>query len=198
VTARHGLDLLAAFRQDASQNRYADWAELMGYCELSANPVGRYLLDLHGEDRDGYQASDGLCSALQVLNHLQDIKDDYRDMDRIYLPADWMAECGVGVDDLAGDRATPELRKLIDRCLDGTDLLIAQAEPLPLVLGDFRLAMESAAIVRLARRLSAKLRTQDPIAGRVQFSKVQLAGIVLIAIAALPFRRMFTARAKRG
>ena len=81
VTTRHCVDLLAAFKLDARKSRYADWDELMGYCELSANPVGRYLLDLHGEDARLYPASDGLCSALQVLNHLQDIKDDLRNID---------------------------------------------------------------------------------------------------------------------
>ena len=63
----HCTDLLAAFKQDATKNRYADWGELMDYCELSACPVGRFVLDLHREARASYAASDALCSALQVL-----------------------------------------------------------------------------------------------------------------------------------
>ena len=68
----HALDLLDAFRLDVRKNRYADWAELMDYCRLSAAPVGRFVLDVHGEDRTIWPASDALCAALQVNNHLQD------------------------------------------------------------------------------------------------------------------------------
>ena len=82
ITSRHCVDLIAAFKRDATKLRYDDWDDLMGYCEQSANPVGRYLLDLHGEERHGYGAADALCSALQVLNHLQDCQDDYRTLDR--------------------------------------------------------------------------------------------------------------------
>ena len=87
VTSAHCHELLAAFRQDATKTRYADWGELMGYCRLSASPVGRYLLDLHGKSRDTWPASDALCDALQVINHLQDCADDHRQLDRVYIPA---------------------------------------------------------------------------------------------------------------
>src|SRR5262249_9086249 len=92
VTAQHGLDLIAAFKLDAVKLRYADWRDLIDrYSMLSAAPVGRYLLDLHGEAPSGYRASDALCNALQVLNHLQDCQDDYRQLNRVYLPQDWLA-----------------------------------------------------------------------------------------------------------
>ena len=90
VPARHGLDLLEAFKQDAVKSRYRSWGDLIAYCNLSAAPVGRYLLDLHGESRDGWPASDALCNALQVLNHLQDCQEDHREMDRVYLPLEWL------------------------------------------------------------------------------------------------------------
>ncbi len=72
MTSRHSLDLLIAFRRDATKLRYADWDELYDYCRYSAMPVGRHVLDLHGEDRATYVPSDALCTSLQVLNHLQD------------------------------------------------------------------------------------------------------------------------------
>ena len=175
VPLRHARDLLAAFTQDATKLRYADWGDLMGYCSLSASPVGRYLLDLHGEDRSGFAASDPLCDALQVLNHLQDCRDDHRALDRVYLPQDWMAAEGSGLDDLQADRASPGLRRVLDRCLDGVDALLARAAALPPALRSRRLAMESAVILRLARRLSARLRHQDPVAGRVALSKLDFA-----------------------
>jgi phytoene/squalene synthetase len=149
---------------------------------LSAAPVGRYLLDLHGEDRAGYRASDALCNALQVLNHLQDCQDDYRQLDRVYLPQDWLAAAGTGVEALDAAAAGPGLRQVIDRCLDGTDALIAIAQLLPGQLRSRRLAMESAVIVRIAERLSRLLRRRDPLAGRVKLSGLQFAGCALAGI----------------
>ncbi len=171
VTTRHGVDLLAAFKQDATKLRYADWTDLMGYCELSANPVGRFLLDLHGEARSGYSASDALCSTLQVLNHLQDVKADYARLDRVYLPQDWLQAEGLGVDALGRTHTDVRVRRVLDHCLAATDGLLMRAADLPDRLASHRLAMESAAIIRLARDLSALLRVGDPLAGRVAASK---------------------------
>ncbi len=171
VSVRHSVDLLHAFKQDAVKTRYADWGELMGYCALSASPVGRFLLDLHGEDPAKYRYSDPLCDVLQVLNHLQDLKDDYRALNRVYLPQDWMAEAGTTVEDIAADRASLALRRVIDRCLDGCESLMRDARQLSAALEDRRLSMESAVIVRLADRLLVLLRRNDPIAGRVALTK---------------------------
>lgn len=171
VPPAHGLDLIAAFLQDAVQSRYDSWEALMGYCRLSAAPVGRYLLDLHGEDRAGWPASDALCNALQVLNHLQDCQKDHRDMDRVYLPRDWMAAEGIDERDLQRPAASLGLRRVLDRCLDGTEALLRAAAPLPAQLRSRSLAMESAVILHLARRLTRRLRRGDPIAGRVKLGK---------------------------
>lgn len=172
VTDQHVRDLIAAFKQDAVKLRYDDWDDLVGYCNLSAAPVGRYLLDLHGEDPADYAASDPLCNALQVLNHLQDLKEDFLELDRVYLPGDWMEQNGVTVQDLAADTASAGLRIVIDRALDGVDDMMARARTLPGRLKSKRLAMESAVIVRLADRLTGLLRNGDPIAGRVALKKI--------------------------
>lgn len=175
VPVQHAIDLIHAFKQDAVKLRYDSWQDLMGYCELSASPVGRFLLDLHGEDRAKYPGSDALCNTLQVLNHLQDLKDDYRALDRVYLPGDWMSAEGVTVEDLDREAATPGLRRVIDRCLDGCDELMAIARQLPRQLSNRRLAMETAVIVNLADRLTHLLRNADPIAGRVALTKLDFA-----------------------
>ena len=172
VPVRHSIDLIHAFKQDAVKRRYENWDELMGYCALSAAPVGRFLLDLHGESRTKYRYSDPLCAALQVLNHLQDAQDDYRALDRVYLPGDWMAAEGAAIEDLDGAAATPGLRRVIDRCLDGCDDLLAEARLLPGGLDHRRLAMESAVIVRLAERLTRRLRRGDPVARRVALTRL--------------------------
>ena len=103
LSPEHALDLLRAFRLDASKRRYKDWAELMSYCALSAMPVGRFVLDVHGESRSTWPASDAICAALQINNHLQDCGLDYRNLDRVYLPLDDLAKYGLGVEAL-GDR----------------------------------------------------------------------------------------------
>ncbi len=172
VTSQHCLDLIAAFKRDAITPRTDDWADLMGYCEVSANPVGRYLLDLHGEAVSGYPASDALCSALQVLNHLQDCQDDYRSLDRVYLPGDWLAAAGLGVEALDAARCAPALRQVLDRCLEGVEDLLVEARRLPGRLRNPRLAMESAVILRLAERLTLLLRRGDPLAGRVALGRL--------------------------
>ncbi len=171
VPPRHCLDLIAAFKQDAVKSRYADWDELMGYCFKSAAPVGRYLLDLHGGSRHGYGPSDALCNALQVINHLQDCGDDYRTLDRVYLPGDWLHAEGAMVEDLGRASLTPGLRRVLDRCLAGVEALLVEARQLPAGLASRRLAMESAVILDIALTLAAKLRREDPLAHRVVLSK---------------------------
>lgn len=175
VPTKHGSDLTIAFVQDARKNRYATWEDLVGYCEYSANPVGRYLLDLHGEDPSGYRYSDALCTVLQVLNHMQDCAEDLRDLDRCYIPQAWMAEAGASVDDVRGERLTPGLRVVLDRMLARCDELMVDARRLPAALKSRRLAMESAVIVRLAGRLAVKLKRGDPLAERVALTKPDFA-----------------------
>jgi hydroxysqualene synthase len=173
VSPRHAQDLLAAFKRDATQLRYRDWPDLLGYCALSASPVGRYLLDLHGEARELYRFSDPLCDALQVLNHLQDCRDDYRALDRVYLPLDSFAAAGIGVEALADRASSPALRQVLDRVLDGVDALLATAHELPRALRSRRLAAESAVILEIARRLAKELRSRDPLAERVELSRLR-------------------------
>ncbi|HCX15155.1 MAG TPA: squalene synthase HpnC [Rhodospirillaceae bacterium] len=167
VTTQYGLDLISAFKQDAIKSRYTNWSELIDYCNRSAAPVGRFLLDLHGERASLYKLSDDLCNALQIINHLQDCAIDYANLNRVYLPEEWMQTQSSNVVDLAQTKATPALRAVIDRCLDGTDKLLAQARKLPVEMEHKRLAMETAVIVAIAERLSKKLRHCDPLSGSV-------------------------------
>jgi squalene synthase HpnC len=171
----HGCDLVAAFIQDCEKLRYQSWEELLGYCEKSANPVGRYLLDLHGEDRRAYRHSDSLCTVLQIVNHLQDCGDDKRNLNRVYIIEPWLEAEGGIIADLDDDHASPALRRVIDRMLDGCDSLMIEARKLPAALMSRRLAMESAVIVRLAERLIGRLRKGDPLASRVALSKIDFA-----------------------
>jgi squalene synthase HpnC len=171
MTAQHCHDVLHAFRLDATKLRYHDWNDLMAYCRYSASPVGRQLLDLHGEGRGTWPASDALCSALQVLNHLQDCGDDYRLLHRVYLPMTDLAAEGIGVETLATGASCPRLRRALDRVLDRTDALVATARGLPPQVVSSGLRWECAVIVELATRLLHRLRRRDPLAGRVKLQK---------------------------
>lgn len=171
VTERHCLDLIIAFKQDSIKSRYENWQELVDYCLLSAAPVGRYLIDLHGGSDDGYGASDALCIALQVINHLQDCKEDYEEMDRVYLPMEWMRSRDVEVSELGAIKTSEPLRLVLDQTIEATDSLMPEARKLPLGLRSRRLAMESQAIVNIAERLLARLKRQDPLATRIKLSK---------------------------
>jgi squalene synthase HpnC len=195
LTPKHALDLLDAFRMDATKLRYADWSELMHYCSLSAMPVGRFVLDVHGESPQAtWPASDFICAALQVINHLQDCADDYRNLDRVYLPLDALEHRGAHVEDLSADKASPGLKvaiaDLARRCLE----LLRDGDPLPDLVSDTRLALEIAAIHRLAVGLAKGLTRRDPLSETVHHGKAGFAAIALAAAAATLVRRPFTRR----
>jgi len=186
VTPTHATDLLIAFRRDATCNRTADWDALHDYCRYSAMPVGRHVLDLHGEDRATWAASDALCAALQVLNHLQDVAKDLTALDRCYLPQDLLARHGATVADLRGPAETPGLRAVFDALLARTETLNAAAAALPRQVRDRRLRLETAVITGLARRLTRRLRREDPLAGRVKLRRGDIAGALGAALRFLP------------
>ncbi len=170
LTPLHARHLLQAFRQDATKLRYRDWNELLTYCRYSAAPVGRMLFDVHGENKDGWPASEALCASLQILNHLQDCKSDYQELDRVYLPEPWFTDEGITVEALAGPQASAELRRVLDRTLEGVQRLNLQAQPLIGHIRHISLRIEAAIIVTIAEMLAAKLAKRDPIAHRVELS----------------------------
>ena len=101
---RHALDVLVAFRMDVTKLRYENWDEVIHYCRYSAMPVGRFMLDVHGESTSTWAASDALCAGLQVNNHLQDCGKDFRNLNRVYLPRDALAASGASVEELGAGK----------------------------------------------------------------------------------------------
>ena len=162
-------NLLKAFRQDIDKNRYETWDELIGYCENSANPVGRFLLSVHGET-SGFEASDALCTVLQILNHLQDCQKDYKEIDRIYLPSAFLDEGETYEDLLSKGETNPSLRKVIDECLKRCDELLKIAINLPSHIKSKRLRYQAKVTLFCAFALAGKLKKQDPLATRVELS----------------------------
>ena len=196
LTDRHMLDLLTAFRRDAVKTRYADWGELMDYCRYSAAPVGRFVLDVHGESRTAWPASDALCSALQVINHLQDCGKDYRDLDRVYLPLDALEAEGLDVRVLGEAKGGPALRRVIARLADRTADLLDAARPLAGAVRDFRLSLEIGVIHTLAGSLVRRLMIRDPLSEKVHHSKGEAVGVALKGAAAT-FAARLSARPAR-
>ena len=172
VSPVHATDLLIAFRQDAEKKRYETFDELYHYCRYSAVPVGRYVIDLHGESHGCYGPSDALCISLQILNHLQDCRDDLRTLDRCYIPQTLLRHFGVKTEDLLSSEETPALRRAFITILDRIDRLNLAAENLPDEVKSRRLRAETSFICGLAVRLAARLTKYDPVAARVKLSKI--------------------------
>ena len=196
LTNRHILDLLIAFRRDAVKTRYADWNDLMDYCRYSAAPVGRFLLDVHGEAHSTWPASDDLCAALQVINHLQDCGKDYRELDRVYLPIDALDIARVDPSALGEARASPGLRDVIRGLAESTAVLLRRARPLAGAVRDLRLGLEVGVIQSLAEGLNRRLLVRDPLSEKVHHSKIETFGGALAGVAATIGGRL-TARPDR-
>lgn len=179
LTDRHALDLLVAFRRDVTKNRYADWAELMEYCRYSAAPVGRFVLDLHGERPSLWPLNDALCSALQVINHLQDCAKDYRELDRVYIPLDVFAARGLTVASLAAAQAAPSLRAAISALAEQSLELLHQSRAFAEGITDRRLALEVGVIQSLAENLAQRLTRRDPLSQRVHHHPLEAGALAL-------------------
>jgi len=194
LSSQHAADLLEAFRRDCTILRYRDWDALMEYCRYSAMPVGRFVLDVHGEARSTWPANDALCAALQVVNHLQDCRKDFLALNRIYMPLDSLAEASVRVEALAADKASPALLRVISGLARRTMGLLEISRPFASQIADARLALEVSVIQKLAEDLCGKLMRHDPLSQRVHHTKLELVPLLLRATA----RFMGRGREKRA
>jgi hydroxysqualene synthase len=190
LAPRHALDLLTAFRMDVTKLRYQDWDDLMNYCSYSAMPVGRFVCDVHGEDRAIWPANDALCAALQIINHLQDCGADFRNLNRVYVPLDALSAASATVEDLGRPTATVALRDCLRNLARHTGALLDQSASFSPRIADFRLAMEVAVIQSLARRLTALLLARDPLSEKVHLKAPAVALIALTGMATGAAQRM--------
>lgn len=186
---RHALDLLTAFRMDVTKLRYENWDEVVHYCRYSAMPVGRFVLDVHGESTSTWPASDALCAGLQVNNHLQDCGKDYRDLNRVYLPRDALAASGAAVEELGGARSSPQMLQCLHALAAKTEALLDQGRALAPQVRDFRLGLEVSVIQAFADKIVAMLRVRDPLSERVHLSPMELLAYSLRAMAGEAARR---------
>jgi len=171
---RHALDVLTAFRMDVTKLRYEDWDEVIHYCRYSAMPVGRFMLDVHGESPSTWPASDALCAGLQINNHLQDCGKDYRDLNRVYLPRDALAAAGASVEALAEGRASAPLLQCLHSLAARTEILLNDGRSLSAEVKDFRLGLEISVIQRFADRIVRLLKRRDPLSQTVHLGSTEL------------------------
>ena len=200
LSPKHAIDLVAAFKRDVTQLRYRDWDDLISYCALSAMPVGRFVCDVHGESRAVWPLNDALCAALQIINHLQDCKDDYRNLNRVYIPQDALAASGASVDELGAARASPALLDCLHKLAARTERLLGDSDGFAAAIADTRLGLEVSVINTLAHRLTRILQTRDPLCERVHLSMPAVASLTLLGVLRAGSRRLgrrFSAAAHR-
>jgi squalene synthase HpnC len=171
---RHALDLLTAFRMDVTKLRYENWDEVIHYCRYSAMPVGRFVLDVHGESASTWPASDALCAGLQVNNHLQDCGKDFRDLNRVYLPRDALAASGASVEELGAQKSSPQMLQCLHALAVKTETLLNEGRALAPQVRDFRLGLEVSVIQAFADKIVAMLKVRDPLSERVHLSPLEL------------------------
>lgn len=166
VIRQHGLpiqlfrDLLSAFAQDVTKNRYADYTDVLDYCRRSANPIGRLLLVLYGKTTAQNNAwGDAICSSLQLINFWQDVAIDYR-KNRIYFPQDEMASYGITEQQLAAQNTGGRWRDFMRFQVDRARAFLHSGAPLGRVLQG-RLGMEMRMIIAGGDRILTKIARAD-------------------------------------
>jgi len=190
LSPQHAQDLLTAFRQDVTKHRYSDWDDLIDYCSFSAMPVGRFVLDVHGQNRSTWPASDNVCAVLQIINHLQDCQQDYRNLDRVYVPLDALAAAGSSVEALDQPRASPQLLACLHGLAERTSIMLEDGSALPAQINDWRLSLEISAIVTLARHFLQLLQNRDPLSERVRLGKYGVAAVGALGVVKGLFGRL--------
>ena len=186
---RHALDLLTAFRMDVTKLRYQNWDELIHYCRYSAMPVGRFVLDVHGESPSSWGANDALCAALQINNHLQDCGKDFRELNRVYVPLDALQETGASVEALGLAKAPAELLRCLHGLAARNEQLLGESRSFSGEVRDFRLGLEISVIQSFAERIVRMLKVRDPLSERVHLSPIELIAFSLSGVAGETLRR---------
>src|SRR5215469_3981635 len=174
MAPRHALDVLIAFRMDVTKLRYENWDEVIHYCRYSAMPVGRFMLDVHGESTSTWTASDALCAGLQINNHLQDCAKDYKNLNRVYLPRDALAASGATVEMLGEAKSPPALLQCLQALALRTQSLLGESRMLSAEVKDMRLGIEVSVIQAFADRIVRMLKVRDPLSERVHLSPTEL------------------------
>ncbi|MDA9468774.1 MULTISPECIES: squalene synthase HpnC [Bradyrhizobium] len=195
MAPRHALDVLIAFRMDVTKLRYETWDEVIHYCRYSAMPVGRFMLDVHGESTSTWAASDALCAGLQINNHLQDCGKDFRELNRVYLPRDALAASGASVEQLGLSQSPPAMLACLQGLAARNEALLDEGRSLAAEIRDFRLGVDVAVIQAYADRIVRLLKVRDPLRERVHLNKFELLAFSLAGMIGEAGRRVIGRKA---
>jgi phytoene/squalene synthetase len=178
----YSRNLLKAFKLDAKKKRYKNWAELIYYCKYSANPVGRFFVDLCYQKKKKklvnrkkiLSASDNLCTSLQIINHLQDCKDDFKKNNRIYLPDSLFKKYSVDISNLNQKKSSEKFRMLKDEVISNTEFLLNNSKDGLKMIDIWKLKKETLIIFNIAKRLCFLLKNNDPLEKKIKLSRIDL------------------------
>ena len=174
IPVEHARHILQALRRDARDHICASWHDLMVYCQFAAAPIGRYMLQLVGEDLARCSGpADALCGGLRILRQLRDCEDPTIRFNRLCIPRQFLDDAMITPRHLRAPSAKGQTRAVLDRVLDGVDHLLAKAAPLPSLIGDRGLGTHASIVLCRAHRLVACFRRRDPIRERVGLASWQ-------------------------
>ena len=178
----YSRQLLVAFKLDTKKKRYKNWSELINYCKYSANPVGRFFINLTYHEKKKkinnrniiFKGSDNLCTALQIINHLQDCQKDYIYLDRVYLPMSYFNKYSIKVDILRRNNNYSKFNDLKKLVIDRVEKLLEDSKKGIDLIEIGRLRKETLIILNIAKRLCFLLKKNNPLEKKIKLSSIDL------------------------
>ena len=172
---KYSRNLLKAFMMDASNKKYKNWNDLLYYCKFSANPVGRFVIDAVNERKNIekiYEASDSLCTALQIINHIQDCKKDFKELNRVYIPESFFKKYSVDKKILRKSKSVENFERLKIEIVDNVLLSLRKTKLGLREIQSWRLRKETLIILNIAKRLCNLLKINDPLEKQIKLSRI--------------------------
>lgn len=169
--------LLKAFLMDASNKKYIKWSDLLYYCKYSANPVGRFVIDAVKETqniKEIYEASDNLCTALQIINHMQDCKKDFEELNRVYIPESLFQKYSIDKSILKKKKSVGNFEKLKVEIIENVLTSLKTTKNGLSYIQSWRLRKETLIILNIAKRLCNLLKKRDPLKEKIKLSRIEL------------------------
>ncbi len=180
---KYSRNLLRAFKLDAKKKRYKNWSELIYYCKYSANPVGRFFINVSYQKSKKkkfvnkekiFNSSDNLCTSLQIINHLQDCKDDFKELDRVYLPESLFQKYSLEIKTLDKQKSPEKFIKLKNEIVLKTEKLLNNSKEGLKLIDIWRLKKETLIILNIAKRLCFLIKNNDPLEKKIKLSRIDL------------------------
>ena len=179
---KYSRDLLKAFLMDAKGKKYKIWDDLVFYCKYSANPVGRFVIDLIYQKtnlqqknfKDIYYASDCLCTSLQIINHLQDCKKDFLELKRVYIPQSFFKKHSLKKETLNLEESSINFFNLVHEIVKKIEIMLDKSNKGLKMIEPWSLRKETLIILNIAKRLCYLLRIDDVLRKNVKLSRIDL------------------------